>query len=116
MFLDDQLYEYFESHIKDLPPYTEAIVNLIRGLYKICDEYKLERLTEYSSYSEVHIVFNKIFSAWDLFSKRIPDEHHIFKSFLIRQSYKENVMKDEKMRKILEKAKRSYQIHQRFRI
>jgi hypothetical protein len=101
MFLDDQLYEHVKSKKIEKP---EDFKSLVCELYDICQAWYVPRITRGTSYQEVKILFDKCFWFWDSFIKKLEKEDWWLIDLLKKYSFKDVLLRNEKLREIYEKG------------
>ena len=106
MFLDEKLYQHTIHYDLQKELHIETLVN---DLYKICEDHWQPKLTptslHASSYKEVTIELDKVFNAWDLFTRRLAKSNYVYAPTLSLFSYKTIFMKNEKAKRIYELGK-----------
>ena len=119
-FLDDQLFQYFEEHKEQLAADTK-LIEIINGLYNLCNDYKDDKINPDITLDEVYIIMKRIFDSWDLFvnkiAKKYPKEVEIkaFVSLLKKYSYENLLMEDKELKILFIKAKAYYRSIQKLR-
>lgn len=100
MFLDDQLYEHTINKAIATP---DDFKDLTNELYKLCEDRYKPQLHEGITKRDVKVILDRVFTSWELFSKRLHKENYFLADFIDKYSYKNRYMSNPGLKEIYDK-------------
>ena len=99
-FLDDKLFNLFKE-LKE----TKNLSNLYWRIIDECESNRLNQIVSGMKYSEVTTIFDRISNSYLSFVRMLKKEYPEYVSLFEHQTYKDCIMKDEKLKEIYLKGK-----------